>query len=452
MRPASLLLLTFAAFFTRPAIFAQPPAVQQQPTIIFRHATIVDGTGRVRKDASLHIEGARITGINLPTVRGASTVDCRGKFIIPGLINAHGHLGVTRGAGSGPENYTSENVAAQLNQYARYGVTSMLSLGLNRDIVYDLRAKQRSGEFAPEGATVFTAGRGIGVPGGAPPLNVAADQVYRPTTPDEARAAVREMAAHNPDIIKIWVDDIRGTMPKMQPDIYRAVIEEAHSNHLRVAAHIYYLADAAALVDLGVEVIAHSIRDKDVDPGLVRAMKQKGVYYIPTLELDDSFFLYADHPELLNDPFLAGALNPDLKAMFASREWRDKVKNDPATPKNRAAFDMALRNLRAMHAGGVTIAMGTDSGATPLRLQGWAEHLELELMKRAGLSPMDVLVAATRGGAAVSGSTARGTLEAGKVADFMILNEDPLEDIRNSRNIFAVWHNGEKIPSQEKGK
>jgi imidazolonepropionase-like amidohydrolase len=430
----------------RTAFLLLIPCALAAQSIIFQHATIIDGTGGVRKEASLEIKGDRIVGINLPLVRGAGLVKCGGKTIIPGIVNAHGHLGVTRGAGSGPEDFTPENIAAQVDQYARYGVTAVLSLGLNRDLIYDLRAKQQKGEFAPQGATIFTAGRGIGVPGGAPPLNLAADQVYRPATAEEARADVREMAAHHPDIVKIWVDDIRGTMPKMQPDIYKAVIEEAHANHLRVAAHIYYLADAAALVDLGVDVLAHSIRDRDVDPALVRAMKEKGVCYIPTLELDDTFYLFAEHPAMVNDPFLAGALNPELKAMLTSRPWRDKVLNDPATAKNRQAFEIALRNLKAIHAGGVKIAMGTDSGATPLRIQGYAEHLEMELMHRAGMSPMDILVSATSNSAAVCGAGDRGTLAEGKMADFVILDEDPLEDIRNTRSISAVWHNGLMLP------
>jgi imidazolonepropionase-like amidohydrolase len=416
----------------------------QTPPVVLRHARIIDGTGgKPLEDASLVIVGDRIAGINVPAPKGAPIVDAQGKTIIPGLICAHGHLGVTEGTTSAPENYTRENVARQLRQYERYGVTAMVSLGLNRDLVYDLRQEQKEGKC--DGSTIFTAGRGIGVPHGAPPLNVGADQVYRPATPEEARAAVREMAAHHPDLIKVWVDDIGGTMPKMQPEIYRAVIDESHKNHLRAAAHIYYLSDAKALVDAGVDVIAHSVRDRPVDAGFIGRMKARGVWYIPTLELDETFFVYADHPNWIQDPFLATALNPDLRAMFSSPDWRDKVERDPKTSKERQAFFIAEKNLRTLYTAGVKIAMGTDSGATPLRIQGFAEHLEMGLMGDAGMRPMDVLVAATRGGAAVAGTAGRGTLEPGHYADLVVLDSNPLDNIRNTQKLSAVWHNGKKI-------
>lgn len=364
---------------------------------------------------------------------------------MPGLINAHGHLGVVVGTKTSPDNFNAATVTDQLNHYARYGVTSVIALGLSRDLIYDLRGDQKSLHALPNGATIFTAGRGIGVPGGAPPMNVGADQVYCPTTPDEARAAVRDTAAHHPDIIKIWVDDIGGTMPKMKPEIYRAVIDEAHKNNLRVAAHVYYLADAKALVDAGVNVLAHSVRDALVDSALINAMKSHSIAYIPTLELDESFFLYADRPALIQDPFVAAALSLEVRDMISKPEWREKVGRDPKTRKDRQAFSTALRNLKAMRDAGVTIAMGTDSGATPLRIQGFAEHLELALMVEAGLNPMQALVAATKGSAAIAGDPDIGILKPGSVADLIVLGANPLDDIRNTRKISAVWHNGTQL-------
>ena len=243
----------------------------------------------------------------------------------------------------------------------------------------------------------------------------------------------------------MWVDDIGGTMPKMKPEIYRAVIDEAHKNNLRVAAHVYYLADAKSLVDAGVNVLAHSIRDAAGDEALINAMKSHHVSYIPTLELDESFFLYADRPALIQDPFVAAALSPEVRDMISKPDWREKVEHDPKTSKDRKAFAMARTNLKAMQDAGVTIAMGTDSGATPLRIQGFAEHLELELMVEAGLTPMQALVAATKGSAAVAGATQVGTLEPGNAADFIVLDANPLDDIRNTRKISAVWHNGKQL-------
>ncbi len=246
---------------------------------------------------------------------------------MPGLINAHGHLALIADGQNSATAYTAENVLAELRQYESYGVTTMLSLGLNRDLLYPIRQQQREGKL--DGATVLTAGRGIGVPGAAPGLPVAPDQLYRPATPEEARAVVDAMAKQHADIVKIWVDSLGGTKPSMSPEIYRAVIEEAHKQHLRVAAHIYYLADAKSLVNDGVDVLAHSVRDKPVDQELISAMKRRGVWYIPTFTVDESFYIYAQHPGFMQLDFFKAALPPALLAMLSSDEYSQKISQDP---------------------------------------------------------------------------------------------------------------------------
>ena len=174
-------------------------------------------------------------------------------------------------------------------------------------------------------------------------------------------------------------------------------------------------------------------------------MKKRGTYYVCTFTVDESAFVLADHPAMLDDPFLAGALSPESLQQFRSPEYRDKVKSDPNVPKFRAALANGMRNLKTLHGAGVRIAFGTDSGANPARIPGWAEHRELELMVKAGLKPMDVLVAATRGSAAMLGATDRGTLEPGKRADFLVLSANPLDDVRNTRRLVSVWHGGREI-------
>ena len=253
------------------------------------------------------------------------------------------------------------------------------------------------------------------------------------------------MAGHKVDIVKIWVDDNFGKFTKMSPEMYKAVIDECHKHKLRVAAHVFYLADAKALVAAGVDVLAHSVRDLPVDDELIRAVKSRGVFYIPTLSVDESFFIFAEQPEVMNDEFFKHAVPPELITMFLSKEYKDKVAANPAVPKEKAAFAVALRNVKALHDAGVQVAFGTDSGALPERIPGWGEHHELELMVRAGLSPMDAIVAATQKSAALIKAGDRGTLEPGKRADFVVLAADPIADIRNTRQIVSIWHGGREI-------
>jgi imidazolonepropionase-like amidohydrolase len=444
-----MLALSLLALFVLAA--SQPQSVAADHTsnmVVLAHVRLIDGTGApAKEDVSIAIRDGKIAAITtapseLP--QGARVIDYSGKTVIPGLINAHGHLALVCGTQDSASCYTRDNVLAELRQYERYGVTSMLSLGLNRDLIYEIRDEQRAGKL--DGATVYSADRGIGVPDGAPPLPRAADQLYTPKTPDEARAAVAAMASRHADFVKIWVDNLHGTKPSMDPAVYRAVIDEAHRLGLRVAAHIYYLADAKQLVSDGVDVLAHSVRDYVVDQDLLTAMKQRGVYYIPTLTVDWSAFGFAENPELRTDPFLQRAVSPELLEALTGESARQKVEHDPGLALHKRDFANDGKNLKLAYDSGVKVAFGTDSGAFPARVPGFAEHQELEMMVQSGLTPMQAIMCATKTNAELLRiDRTTGTLTVGKQADLLVLDGNPLENIRNTRRIAAVWHAGREV-------
>jgi imidazolonepropionase-like amidohydrolase len=412
------------------------------------HVRVIDGTGRPPlENATVVIQGNHILAIqtgagSLPA--GARVLDLHGDTVMPGLINAHGHLALVQDGQNSATAYTAENVLAELRQYESYGVTTMLSLGVNRDLLYGIRQQQRQGKL--DGATVFTADRGIGVPDAAPPLPAAPDQISRTATVEEARATVDAMAKRHADIVKIWVDSLGGTKPSMSPEIYRAVIQQAHKHHLRVAAHVYYLADAKSLVNDGVDVLAHSVRDKPVDEELISAIKRRGVWYIPTLTVDESFYIYAQHPGFMEINFFKEAISPVLLTMLTSDAYSKKVNEDPKTAQHKADFAMDQQNLKTLYDAGVLIGFGTDSGAMPTRIPGFSEHRELEDMVQAGLTPMQAIVCATSSNATLLGIEAtRGTLRPGKRADLIVLAANPLDDITNTRSIVTIFHDGRTV-------
>lgn len=419
---------------------------------ILRGAKILDGVGAAAIDgAELVIEGDSIDyvgpseGFKPPA--DAKIVDYKGKTLIPGLIAAHSHVGQVDGVENGAANFNRENILRQLRQYETYGVTTIASLGLNGPLFYDLRKELHAGMLP--GADLFGADRGIGVAGGAPPesaIKVQPDQLDRPATPDAARAAVRAAKDRGADLIKIWLDDFRGTLPiKMSPEIYAAVIDEAHKLDLRVAAHVYYLADAKALIKADVDVLAHGVRDQTIDGELIDMLKSDGVWYVATIGVDESAYIYADQPAWMKEPFFLHALQPALRTQLENPDWRAGVLANRKLAASRDAVAMNQRNVAALHEAGVKIGFGADSGANPLRIPGFAEHRELQLHCAAGLSPLVALRLATSNSAALLNLDDRGSLAAGKLADVVVLGADPSQDVANFQRIEAVWHRGQEV-------
>ena len=417
------------------ATLALPPSEAQAPaaaaTIAFTNARIIDGTGRAPIErGTVVISGGRITAVgpaaSTTIPAGAQRIDASGKTIVPGFINDHAHLNVERGA-TLP---VRDDLVRRLKIYAAYGVTSTVSLGSTQaDELEGFKLMQEQDRVGLDRARLYTAG-----------LNAIGK------TPEEARASVDRLADLHAHVIKFHIN---GNPNDMNRPTWSAIIDESHKKSLKASVHIFYHKDAEASVDDGVDILAHSIRDQDVTPGLIAKMKQKNVAYIPTLTRDLSVFVYQTTPDFLNEPFFRRGMSlyNEQVPLVSSAEFHDKVKKDPNTEVIRKALVEANKNLKILSDAGITIAMGTDSGVAnnPGRWQGYFEQVEMEMMNKAGMSPMKVIVASTGDAAKVMGLKNVGTLQAGNWADLVVLRANPLDNIRNTRMIDSVWIAGGKL-------
>jgi imidazolonepropionase-like amidohydrolase len=419
---------------------SSPVGVQSTRPIAFKGALLIDGTGRQPvQNAVLIIDGDKIRAVgpsgSISIPKDADVRDVGGKTIMPALVNIHGHPGVTVNGLDTATEYTQENARKQLERYLAYGVGTVGSFGQDEDLVYKVRDDQHAGSLG--GARLFTAGRGF-LGGGRP---VPGDVRYRPQSADEARADVRELAAHHPDFMKMWMS------ANFQPAVYQAISDEGHRNQLRLFAHMYYLAEAKALLAAGIDGFAHSVRDVPVDDELIRGMKARGVFLIPTLAREEVVYIWAEPSKWLNDPFFVNGLEPGILTTLQSPAFQEKFRKDPDLAKYKAGLAMAQRNLKTLYDAGVTIGFGTDSGLAT-RFTGYMEHRELQLMVEAGLTPMQAIVIATSGSAKIlRGERVFGTLQPGMQADFLVLDASPLDDIRNTEKLSAVWQAGKTVRS-----
>jgi imidazolonepropionase-like amidohydrolase len=415
---------------------------------VLRDFTLIDGTGTApQRHSAMVVAAGRIQWIGpvskLPRVpANAEVIDAAGKFVMPGIINLHGHLGNVIDLKQDASYFTRENVARNLHTYAMYGVTTLLSLGTDQDPIFAMRAEQRSGR--PGTTRIFTAGQGFTAKNG---IGAMAGVTHAPETAEDAEKQVLEVAEKHPDFIKMWVDDGLGKRKKMAPEISRAIIEAAHRQGIRVAAHIFYLQDAKQLIDEGLDALAHSVRDQPVDDELIASMKRHGTWQqAATLTREVSTYVYARTPDFVTDPFFGRGVSESTLQTLKDPAYQQRFAADPDLARYQAMLPMAQSNLKKLAEAGVPIGFGTDTGP-PGRFPGYFEHWELELMVQAGLTPMQAIHAATGSAAKFLQRTDLGTLEAGKWADFLVLAKNPLEDIRNTRTLERVYVGGDRIPN-----
>jgi imidazolonepropionase-like amidohydrolase len=393
------------------------------------HASLIDGTGAPQqRDVTIVMENGHISAIGpsagVAVPPGVTVVDGTGKFVVPGIINAHGHVGPPARD-------------PQLRQYALYGVTTTTSMYYDQDDIVAFKAAQRAGDL--RGARILT----VKFRFMSPPFIPGSEA----KTPEQGRAKVDEIVAHGADFVKVWIDAQNGKVPKLTREFCAAVLDQARKHGMITMAHIFEYEDAKMIVDEGVNILAHNVRDAVIEDDFIAKLRSRNVTVISTLAREEAMFVFGDAPAFIDTPFFQNGLSADRLALLKTKKRAEQM-HDPAGPGYRRAFEIDKINLKKLSDGGVRIALGTDSGGDLNRffIQGFFEHRQMELMVQAGLTPMQVIQAFSKNASEALGIDKEfGMLAVGKAADLLLIAKNPLDDITNMRGIEAVYLGGEKF-------
>jgi creatinine amidohydrolase/Fe(II)-dependent formamide hydrolase-like protein/imidazolonepropionase-like amidohydrolase len=409
---------------------------------LFEGARLIVGDGQIIDDAAFVVEGSRFAAVGrkgqLQAPSGAARVDLAGKTVMPAIVDVHSHLGfldMATGTMS-KDNFTRENLAEHLERYAYFGVAATCSFGTDfGDLPFQMRD-----EDIPNAALYRTVGRGLAWPGSGPGDASRNDVPYAVTSEEQARAAVRELAAKKPDFVKIWVDNRNGTKQKLTPPLFRAAVDEARRHNLSTVAHVFDLADTKELVRAGVEGFTHMVRDMEVDEELLALLKERpAVWFTPNLGgINQVKPVEGTRTAWLDEPLVRETIPPDMIE-------RRRAALLAGGGRRAAATRWDVRNTAKMKAAGVRLPFGSDSAGDSNRWLGPMVHLELENFVAAGFTPGETIVAATRLAAEALRLDQLGTIAPRKSADFIVLDQNPLDNIANTRRIANVYLRGREV-------
>jgi imidazolonepropionase-like amidohydrolase len=420
--PFGCVMHTALIAITAAVLFAANASAQ---VVALTRATLIDGTGAPAQDnITIVMEAGRIRDIgpsrSVAVPANATVIDLGGKFVVPGIINAHGHVGPA------PRD-------PQLRQYALYGVTTTTSMAADPEDIVEFKARQQAGDL--RGARIltvryrFTTLRGNG---------------DDHKTPEAARAKVDEIATRGADFIKVWIDGQSGRQPKLSREFVSAVFDQARRHGKPTMAHIVELDDARMVVDEGADMIVHNVRDQDIPADFIATLKAKKVSVTSTLAREEGMLLAGGGKP--DDPFFTKGLSAEQKNSLARK--LATLAADREHDAHARSFEQDKRNVRRLFDGGVRLGFGTDSGGALERffIQGYYEHRQMELMVQAGFTPLQVIQSFSKNNAEMLGIDRDfGTLAKGKAADLLVLGRNPLDDITHMRTIEAVYLGGRKF-------